>query len=67
MSKVLTVDGTVKIGAYMFPDRKKPMICKEEGNTIIAYGSFRDRQAANEFMNELGKLVGAKIDGGENE
>lgn len=62
MPKVLTIDGTVKIGAYMFPDRKKPMICKEEGNEIISYGSFRDKKAADNFMNELGKLVGARFE-----
>ena len=26
MPRVLTVDGSVKIGAYRFPDRKKPCL-----------------------------------------
>lgn len=32
MPRVLTVDGSVKIGAYRFPDRKKPCLCVEKGN-----------------------------------
>ena len=29
MSRVLTVDGSVKIGAYRFPDRKKALsLCR---------------------------------------
>ena len=53
MPRVLTVDGTVKIGAYRFPDRKKPCLCVEKGNTCMVYGSFIDTDRANEFMNEL--------------
>ncbi len=64
MPKVLTVDGSVRIGAYMFPDRKRPVLCKKEGNTIIGYASFHSQKAAEEFMNELGKLVGAKFERG---
>lgn len=33
MPRVLTVDGSVKIGAYRFPDRKKPCPCVESGIT----------------------------------
>lgn len=63
MSRVLTADGNVKIGAYRFPDRKKkPCLCVEEGNTCTVYGSFIDTDRANEFMNELAALVGAKDD-----
>ncbi len=62
MPYVITTDESVKIGAYMFPDRKKPMLCKEEGNVIVSYGSFRSTEAAEDFMNELGKLVGAKFE-----
>lgn len=42
MPRVLTVDGSVKIGAYRFPDRKKPCLCVEKGNTCTVYGSFID-------------------------
>lgn len=52
MPRVLTVDGSVKIGAYRFPDRKKPCLCVEKGNTCTVYGSF----------NELAALVGARDD-----
>lgn len=65
MPRVLTVDGSVKIGAYSFPDRKKPCICVEKGNTCAVYGSFIDRDRAEEFMDELAALVGA-IDYKEN-
>ena len=62
MAKVLTVDGSVKIGAYHFPDRKKPCLCVEKGNTCAVYGSFIDLDRANEFINEVAALVGAKDD-----
>ena len=58
-NRVLTVDGSVKIGAYLFSDRKKPSLCVEKGNTCTVYGSFIDLDRANEFMNELAALVGA--------
>lgn len=63
MARVLTVDGSVKIGAYRLPGRKKPCLCVEKGNSCTVYGSFIDTDRANEFMNELGALVGAKMDG----
>ena len=62
MARVLTVDGSVKIGAYLFHDRKKPCLCVEKGNTCAVYGSFIDIDRANEFMNELATLVGARDD-----
>ena len=62
MPRVLTVDGSVKIGAYLFSDRKKPCLCVEKGNTCKVYGSFIDIDRANEFMNELAALVGARDD-----
>ena len=62
MSKVLTVDGSVKIGAYFFADRKKPSLCVEKGNTCTVYGSFIDLDRANEFMNELAAFVGTRDD-----
>ena len=66
MPKVLT-DGKTKIGAYHFSDRKKPCLCIEEGNSIVVYGHFNTFEGADEFMNRLGKLVSARMDGGEDE
>ena len=63
MPKVLT-DGQTKIGAYRFSDRKKPCLCIEEGNRIVVYGHFNTFEGAEEFMERLGKLVGARMDGG---
>lgn len=64
MPKVLTVDGDVKIGAYRFPDRKKVCLCIEKGNEITVYGTFNSSYGADNFMNELGKLVGATFEKG---
>jgi hypothetical protein len=61
MPKVLT-NGKISIGAYKFPDRKRPSLCIEKGNEILVYGSFHNEQQASEFMNELGKLCGAVIE-----
>lgn len=61
MPRVLT-NGEVKIGAYKFPDRKKPCICVEKGNAIYTYGTFKDEKLADMFMTELGNLVGAKME-----
>lgn len=61
MPKVLT-DGKMKIGAYMFPDRKKPALCIEEGNTIKVYGYFQGSEQASEFMTRLGKMVHAEFE-----
>lgn len=62
MSRVLTMDGSMKIGAYRFSDRKRPCLCVEKGNICKVYGSFIDLDRANEFMNELAVLVGARND-----
>ena len=61
MPKVLT-NGKISIGAYMFPDRKKPCLCIEEGNQIVVYGHFNTKEGANEFIEKLGKMVGAEIE-----
>ena len=68
MPRVLT-NGEVSIGAYKFPDRKRPMLCVEKGNQIMVYGSFHNDEQAVDFMNELGKLCGAFIekDGADND
>ena len=64
MAKVLT-NGKISIGAYMFPDRKKPCLCIEEGNEVVVYGHFNTIDGAKEFMDKLGRLVGAEMEGAE--
>jgi hypothetical protein len=63
MAKKLT-NGKISIGAYMFPDRKKPCLCVEEGNQCVVYGHFNTVEGADEFMDILGRMVGAKMEGG---
>lgn len=63
MPKVLT-DGKTKIGAYRLADRKKPCLCIEEGNSIVVYGHFSTFEGAEEFVERLGKFVGARMDRG---
>lgn len=63
MARKLT-DGKISIGAYMFPDRKKPCLCVEEGNKIVVYGHFNTEEGADEFINILGKMVGATFERG---
>ena len=60
MSKVLTNDSDVRIGAFQFPDRKNPCLCVEKGNRCIVYGHFIDSDRANEFMDELALFLGIK-------
>lgn len=59
MPKVITRDDDFKIGAYMFPDRKRPCLCAQHGNEVTIYGTFNSIEAANLFMGELAKLVSA--------
>lgn len=60
MSKVLTNDSDVRIGAFQFSDRKKPCLCVEKGNQCIVYGYFIDSDRANKFMHELALFLGIK-------
>ena len=55
-------DGKISIGAYMFPDRKKPCLCIKKGNQITAYGYFKTIDVAVEFMDELGHLFGVVVE-----
>jgi hypothetical protein len=52
-------DGKISICAYMFPDRKKPCLCIEEGNQSTVYGHFNTAEGAEKFMTILGQMVGA--------
>ena len=54
-------DGNISIGAYMFPDRKKPCLCIEEGNQITVYGHFNTAEGAEKFLTVLGQMVGAEF------
>lgn len=60
MARVLTYGGDTKIGAYMFPNKKKPCICVEKGNQIAIYGTFNSIESADKFMDELADFLGAK-------
>ncbi|MCM1224087.1 MAG: hypothetical protein NC548_57510 [Lachnospiraceae bacterium] len=53
-------DGKTKIGAYTFPDRKRPCLCVQHGNEVTVYGTFKSAKSAERFMKELAALVGAK-------
>ena len=55
--KVLT-NGKINIGAYLFPDRKKPSLCIEQGAEIAVYGHFNSIEQADEFMDKLAELCG---------
>ena len=55
MPRVLTYDRNKFIGAYKFPDRKKPCLCIQEGANIVVYGTFNTDKGATEFMNKLGE------------
>ena len=62
MPKVITYGGDTKIGAYKFADRKKVCLCIEKGNEITIYGTFNSEYSANNFIDELGKFIGAEFD-----
>lgn len=55
--------GDEKIGAFLFPDRKKPSLCYQKGGRIIVYGTFNSVESAIEFMDELAEFVGAVKEG----
>ena len=59
--KVLEGANGLKIGAY----RKKPCLGVQQGNEITVYGTFTSTEAADRFMVELAKLVGAVEEGSE--
>lgn len=52
--------GDTKIGVYTFPDVKRPRLCVEKGNTVTAYATFRNKECAEMFMNELIDMFGLK-------
>ena len=52
----------VEIGAYTFPDRKKPYLAIRDlkKNAIYAYGQFHNEESAAEFMDQLAAAIGIK-------
>ena len=52
--------GNIEIGAFQFSDRRKPMLGIQIGNEVIAYGSFRSKESADDFMDALAEFVGAE-------
>ena len=54
--------GDVEIGAYTFPDRKKPYLAIRDlkKNAIYAYGQFHNEESAAEFMDQLAQAIGIK-------
>ena len=47
----------IEIGAFEFPDRKKPILGIQKGNQCVVYGHFIDKERADEFINRLGELL----------
>lgn len=63
--KVLEDANGVQIGAYLFPDRKRPCLGVKHGNEVTIYGTFSSAEAADLFMGELSKFIGAVEEGSE--
>ena len=64
--KVL-IKGNIEIGAFEFPDRRKPALGIKIGNEVICYGSFRSKESADDFMESLAEFVGAEPEEPEKE
>lgn len=65
MKRVLT-DGKTSIGAFMFPDRKRPCLCIEKGAEVVVYGHFNSIESADKFIDRLAELVNAQKEGADN-
>ena len=63
MAKVGIERNGIFIGAMNFPDRKKPCLVIERGNTCEVIGSFIDAERVDHFEKALRELMGI---GGEN-
>lgn len=62
MPKAIT-DGKTQIGACRIPGRKKVALIIQEGDKIKIYGYFTSKELANEFVDRIGALCGAKKGG----
>lgn len=65
MAKVLT-DGETSIGAYIFPDIKKPCLCIEKDAEIVVYGRFNSINSADKFMSKLAEFLKVQEEGVDN-
>lgn len=64
MAKFIT-DGTTEIG-YLTPTiRKKPCLCVKDKNTLKIYGTFTNKECADEFIDKLADFVGAEKEGSD--
>lgn len=61
MAKYIVKQGTpYRVGFSMLPNRKKPQLVIETGNTCRTYGQFKDEQAADEWFGMLCALLSVK-------
>lgn len=60
MKQITWENKDISIGAALFPDREKPSIIIRKGAICEEYGFFKNEAVANLFVEELGKLIGAK-------
>lgn len=50
--------GELVIGVTHIPNRKRPALYVQKGNTIHPYAYFKDENEASRFMYELGEFLG---------
>lgn len=62
MKQIIWENKDISIGAALFPDRKKPSLIIRKGVICEEYGFFKNEALANLFVEELGKLIGAKTE-----
>lgn len=65
--EIVLSKGDVRIGAAEYPDRKRPAIIVQHGNSASVYGYFKDLNCARLFMAELAELIGAKKEDGKDD
>lgn len=53
--------GNVEIGALKFRDRKKRCLYIADGTSYEVFGTFRDEDCAERFMDKLAEFVGARM------
>lgn len=52
--------GNTEIGAFEFPDRRKPILGIQIGCEVICYGNFYSKESADDFTDALAEFVGAE-------
>lgn len=57
MAKIGIENNGIFIGAMSFPDRKKPCLVIERGNSALIIGTFTDEQRVNYFGEALEELL----------